>query len=238
MNNLPKHVVIIMDGNGRWALQRKFPRILGHKEGGKAAEKVIKSCIQKGIEVLTLFAFSTENWNRPQEEVNFLMELFLKVLNKDIKKIHKNNIKLRIIGETSSLNKKLRNKIIQAEELTSINTGLKLNIAINYSGRWDIFQAAKNIALAVEFGKLKAQDVTQEVFKSKLCLFDLPEPDLFIRTSGELRISNFLLWQLAYTELYFTDTLWPDFNEQTLDEALSAYAARERRFGAIDKIIS
>lgn len=222
-----------MDGNGRWALQRKLPRIFGHKEGGKTAEKIIKICVQKGIEVLTLFAFSTENWNRPQDEVSFLMELFLNALSKDIKRLHKNNIKLRVIGEINTLNDKLRNKIMEAEELTSANTGLKLNLAINYSGRWDIFQAAKNIAQAVETSELKAQEVTQELFKSKLCLSDLPEPDLFIRTSGELRISNFLLWQLAYTELYFTDILWPDFDDQALNEALSAYAARERRFGFV-----
>lgn len=231
---MPRHVAIVMDGNGRWAEQRKLPRVIGHREGGKAVEKVIENCAQKKIEVLTLFAFSTENWNRPKKEVNSLMELFLKALGKDVKKLHKNNIKLRIIGETDRLDGKLRTKIAQAEQLTSVNNGLKLNIAINYSGRWDILQAAKSVAQMVEYGKIKVQDLTQNIFQSKLCLSDLPEPDLFIRTSGELRISNFLLWQLAYTELYFTDILWPDFDGRALDDALSSYAARNRRFGIIN----
>lgn len=236
MNNLPKHIVIVMDGNGRWAEKRKLPRIFGHREGGKTAEKIIESCARKGIEALTLFAFSTENWKRPQDEVGFLMELFLKALNKNVKRLHRNHIRLRIIGEVNVLAEKLRAKIMQAEKLTAANTGLKLNVAINYSGRWDIFQATKNIALAVESGEFKTQDLTQEMFNSKLCLYDLPEPDLFIRTSGELRISNFLLWQLAYTELYFTDILWPDFDEQALDDAMRAYTNRERRFGVINNL--
>jgi undecaprenyl diphosphate synthase len=238
MNNLPKHIVIVMDGNGRWAEKRKLPRIFGHREGGKAAEKIIESCVRKRIDELTLFAFSTENWKRPQNEVGFLMELFLNALNKDVKRLHRNNIRLRIIGDINALNEKLRNKIMQAEELTSANTGLKLNIAINYSGRWDIFQAAKNIALAIESGELKTQELTQEIFENKLCLSDSPEPDLFIRTSGEVRISNFLLWQLAYTELYFTDILWPDFDEQALDDAIHAYINRERRFGVINNLLN
>ena len=233
MNNLPQHIAIIMDGNGRWAEKRKLPRMFGHREGGKAVEKIVTACIRCGIPVLTLFAFSTENWNRPRDEINFLMELFLNVLSKDVKKLHKNNIKLHIIGEIGSLDEQLRVKISSAEQLTVANTGLKLNIAINYSGRWDIWQAAKTIAQAVENHDFKAQDLTPELFQSRLCLADLPEPDLFIRTSGELRISNFLLWQLAYTELYFTAVLWPDFDEVALQEALNAYATRKRRFGRV-----
>jgi undecaprenyl diphosphate synthase len=234
MNNLPKHIAIIMDGNGRWAMQRKLPRMLGHREGGKAVEKIIEACAQKGISVLTLFAFSTENWDRPQEEVDYLMQLFLDALSKEVKRLHKNNVKLRVIGGIDSLNEQLRAKISSAEQLTSANTGLKLNLAINYSGRWDIFQATYAVAKMIEAGELKVQKLTQELFQSKLCLADLPPPDLFIRTSGELRISNFLLWQLAYTELYFTKVLWPDFDESALNEALAAYATRERRFGGIN----
>ena len=233
-DSLPKHIAIIMDGNGRWATQRKLPRMLGHREGGKAAERIIAACMRKGIQVLTLFAFSTENWNRPQEEVDYLMHLFLNMLSRDIKKLYKNNIKLQVIGEISGLSEQLRRQISLVEEKTFANTGLRLNIAINYSGRWDIFNAAKNVANMVEKGELKAQNFTLELFQSQLCLAGLPEPDLFIRTSGELRISNFLLWQLAYTELYFANIFWPDFDANVLDEALAAYAMRKRRFGKVN----
>ncbi len=225
MNKLPKHIAIIMDGNGRWAKKRSLPRMVGHRAGGEAAKEIIKACSQRGIEALTLFAFGTENWNRPAEEVDNLMQLFLETLQKNTKDLNKNNIRLRIIGDHAGLNPNLRDKIISAHEETEANTGLKLNVAINYSGRWDIWQAVEKT--------LQAEKMSQEIFQSHLCLHDLPEPDLFIRTSGEQRISNFLLWQLAYTELYFTDILWPDFNEQELEKALLAYAKRERRFGGL-----
>lgn len=225
MNKLPKHIAIIMDGNGRWAKKRSLPRIAGHKAGGEAAKEIIKACSQKGIEALTLFAFGTENWNRPAEEVDNLMNLFFEALQKNTKDLNEHNIRLCVIGDHARLNKKLVDKIINAQKETAANTGLKLNVAINYSGRWDIWQAVEKT--------LQAEKMSQEVFQSYLCLSDLPEPDLFIRTSGEQRISNFLLWQLAYTELYFTDILWPDFNEQELEKALLSYAKRERRFGGL-----
>jgi undecaprenyl diphosphate synthase len=225
MNNLPRHIAIIMDGNGRWAKQRNLPRLAGHKAGGQAAREIIKTCSQKNIEVLTLFAFGVENWKRPQDEVDNLMRLLFEILQKHTADLHKYNIQLRIIGDRTKLNKKLQNKLLSAEQETAQNTGLKLNAAINYSGRWDILQAVKKVKSDIP--------ITQEYFQSLLSLHDLPEPDLFIRTSGEQRLSNFLLWQLAYTELYFTDVFWPDFHEQELAKALQAYAKRERRFGGV-----
>jgi len=229
MNKLPRHIAIIMDGNGRWAKQHNLPRLTGHKAGGTAAREIIKACSQRGIEVLTLFAFGIENWKRPHEEVDNLMKLLFTTLQKHTADLHKYNIQLRIIGDRTRLNKKLQNKILSAEQETVQNTGLKLNTAINYSGRWDILQAVQRLTKEVKSG----EPITQEYFQSLLSLHDLPEPDLFIRTSGERRISNFLLWQLAYTELYFTDILWPDFHEQELEKALQAYASRERRFGGL-----
>ena len=225
MSKVPRHIAIVMDGNGRWAKKRGLPRLAGHKAGGEAAKEIIKACSEKGIEVLTLFAFGTENWNRPAEEVDNLMKLFFDVLQKNTKDLHKYNVQLRIIGDCTKLSKKLQDKIVSVQQETANNSGLKLNAAINYSGRWDIWQAIKKL--------LQKGEVTLENFQSLLCLHDLPEPDLFIRTSGEQRISNFLLWQLAYTELYFTDVLWPDFKTQALDEALLAYSKRERRFGGL-----
>jgi len=229
MNKLPRHIAIIMDGNGRWAKQHNLPRLTGHKAGGTVAREIIKACSQRGIEVLTLFAFGIENWKRPHEEVDNLMKLLFTTLQKHTADLHKYNIQLRIIGDRTRLNKKLQNKILSAEQETVQNTGLKLNTAINYSGRWDILQAVQRLTKEVKSG----EPITQEYFQSLLSLHDLPEPDLFIRTSGERRISNFLLWQLAYTELYFTDILWPDFHEQELEKALQAYASRERRFGGL-----
>jgi undecaprenyl diphosphate synthase len=225
MNKLPRHIAIIMDGNGRWAKQRNLSRLAGHKAGGQAAREIIKTCSQKNIEVLTLFAFGVENWKRPQDEVDNLMRLLFETLQKHTADLHKYNIQLRIIGDRTKLNKKLQNKLLSAEQETAQNTGLKLNAAINYSGRWDILQAVKKVKSDIP--------ITQEYFQSLLSLHDLPEPDLFIRTSGEQRLSNFLLWQLAYTELYFTDVFWPDFHEQELAKALQAYAKRERRFGGV-----
>lgn len=233
MNKLPKHIAIIMDGNGRWAKKRNLPRSAGHRAGGEAVQEIIRACNEKSIEILTLWAFGIENWNRPVEEVNYLMKLFFDALQRDIKDLQKYNIQLRVIGDCARLDEKLQNKIVEAQQLSANNTGLKLNVGISYSGRWDILQAVKRLGHSVEIGELKAEQITQEYFQSLLCLHDLPEPDLFIRTSGELRISNFMLWQLAYTELYFTDILWPDFHKDALEDALRAYAKRERRFGEL-----
>lgn len=232
-NLLPRHIAIVMDGNGRWAKQRSLPRIAGHKVGIDSVRAIIQACSDLGIEVLTLFAFSTENWKRPKLEVAFLMRLFVTVLGREIKKLHANNAQVRFIGDRAALSRSLQKSIQHAEELTANNTGLKLVLAVNYSGRWDIAEAARQIGAEIEAGLIHSTAITPEIFHNHLSLNDLPEPDLFIRTSGEQRISNFMLWQLAYTELYFTDILWPDFREGALQTALSAYAARERRFGKI-----
>lgn len=227
----PRHVAIIMDGNGRWAKRRHLPRMLGHQEGVKAVRKAIKLCGEIGIEVLTLFAFSSENWQRPEQEVNYLMTLFLNTLKNEIDKLAKNNVQLRMVGNLQGFNQPLREWIDKSQALTAKNTGLQLAIAVNYSGQWDIVQAAQKIVNEVKSGALETEILTREIFANYLSLADLPGVDLLIRTSGEYRISNFLLWQLAYTELYFTDTLWPDFDEQELNKALHFYAQRERRFG-------
>lgn len=228
---LPQHIAIIMDGNGRWAKQRHLPRMLGHQEGVKAVRKVIKSCSEKGIKALTLFAFSSENWQRPEQEVNYLMTLFLNTLKNEVDKLARNNVQLRMVGDLDRFKPPLRQWIDKSQALTAHNTGLQLIIAVNYSGQWDIVQAAQKLVDEAKQGTLIAENLTQEGFAKYLSLAHLPELDLLIRTSGEYRISNFLLWQLAYTELYFTDTLWPDFDEQALNKALHFYAQRERRFG-------
>jgi undecaprenyl diphosphate synthase len=229
--SLPRHVAIIMDGNGRWAKQRRLPRFAGHQAGVEAVRGVVEGCGEKGIRALTLFAFSSENWRRPETEVGLLMDLFMKALQREVKKLHESNVRLRIIGERSAFSERLQRQIAAAERLTGDNTGLSLVIAVNYGGRWDIAQAARRLAELVEAGMLRADQVTQELLADYLCLHGLPEPDLFIRTGGEQRISNFLLWQLAYTELYFTDILWPDFDRRAFDAALAFFAGRQRRFG-------
>ena len=232
MEKLPRHIVIIMDGNGRWASKRGLPRIAGHKVGLESVHTVIKACTEKKIEVLTLFAFSTENWERPKDEVGYLIgQLFVKALEEEIGELHKNGVQLRVIGEIWRLDKKLQQKISDAENLTADNSGLKVVIALSYSGRWDITEAVCKLCVEVEAGKIRATDITAEKINEHICLHDLPEPDLLIRTSGEQRISNFMLWQLAYTELYFTDVLWPDFREKELVDALNVYESRCRRFG-------
>lgn len=229
---IPRHVAIIMDGNGRWAERRGLPRVVGHKTGIESVQAVIRSCIEHKIEVVTLFAFSIENWERPQIEVNYLMEkIFANLLANEIQELHQNNIQLRVIGDIGCLADNLQVGISNAEQLTAKNTGLKLILALSYSGRWDIVAATRKIAQAVADKQLMPQDITVDKFNQYICLHDLPEPDLLIRTSGEQRISNFMLWQLAYTELYFTDTLWPDFREQEFVTALTAYSKRDRRFG-------
>ncbi len=227
----PRHLAVIMDGNGRWAQQRHMSRVLGHREGLKVVRKIVKKCGELGIEVLTLFAFSSENWRRPIGEVRSLMRLFANALKNEIAKLNKNRVQLRVIGKRDRFSKALRRSIEEAHDLTLGNDGLKLVIAVDYSGQWDIIQAVRALIRQVKTGVLQSDVITQDLFATYLSLSDLPPPDLLIRTSGEYRISNFLLWQLAYTELYFTDTLWPDFNEEILNEALLFYSQRERRFG-------
>lgn len=229
--NIPKHVAIIMDGNGRWAQKKGLPRIAGHKAGVETVRSVIQTCVEKGIEVVTLFAFSSENWRRPKKEVSLLMSLFLVALQREVKKLHKNDVKLKIVGDVSAFDNKIQAQIKKSEELTKDNKILVLNIAANYGGQWDITQSVKSLARKVESGELKAEDITSDLINKNLCMSDLPEPDLFIRTGGEQRISNFLIWQLAYSELYFTDTLWPDFDRQAFEVALDSFAGRQRRFG-------
>jgi len=230
-NGNPRHIAIIMDGNGRWAVKKMMPRILGHRAGVKTVRKVVEYCVKEQIEVLSLFAFSSENWRRPKKEVNMLMELFMGTLQSQVDKLDKNNIKLKIIGDKSAFSEKLQNKISQAEQQTENNTGLTLVIAANYGGHWDITQAFKKITAKIVAGELEAQDISEELISQHISTAELPEPDLFIRSGGEQRISNFLLWQLAYTEFYFTDSLWPDFDQALLTEAINSFKSRQRRFG-------
>lgn len=234
-NTLPRHIAIIMDGNGRWAKKRFLPRIAGHKVGVDAVREVIKNCVEKKIEVLSLFAFSSENWQRPEQEVSFLMNLFITALKREVKKMHEQNIQLRVIGDRAQLDERLQEQIREAEKLTANNTGLKVIIAANYGGRWDITEAVRKIAIDVEQGKITSQNISPELIHNKLTLDDVPHPDLFIRTSGEQRISNFFLWQLAYCELFFSEVLWPDFDAAELNKALDFFANRERRFGCISE---
>lgn len=228
---LPRHIAIIMDGNGRWATRRRAPRFAGHRAGVNAVRDVVGFCVEKGIDVLTLFAFSSENWQRPAEEVGLLMNLFLSALSQEMKKLHENNIRLEVIGDRTAFGAELQELIAEAEALMSNNTGLQLVIAANYGGRWDITQAVREIASKVTKGELAVEGVDAGVVAEHICAGHLPEPDLFIRTGGEKRISNFLLWHLAYTELFFTDALWPDFDRQAFEGALASYARRQRRYG-------
>jgi len=223
---VPRHLAIIMDGNGRWAKKRFLPRVAGHRRGVEAVRGVVKACMARGVGALTLFAFSSENWRRPKEEVNFLMQLFLKALEQEVDKLHGNGIRFRVIGDLSAFDPVIVEHIRRAEALTAANDRLVLTVAANYGGRWDILQAANRCR-----EENPGAEITEERLSRHLCLSDAPEPDLFIRTGGEERISNFLLWHLAYTELYFTPVLWPDFDERSLDEAIASYRSRERRFG-------
>ncbi len=225
---IPRHVAIILDGNGRWAKQRYLPRAAGHRRGLKAVRLIVKACIERGVDFLTLFAFSSENWRRPEEEVSFLMELFVMALEQEVGRLHKNGVRFKVIGDLSRFQPKLRRLVREAVARTANNKKLTLTIAANYGGRWDVLQATNRMLreqpeLAAGFGEAD--------FTPYLALNYAPEPDLFIRTGGEQRISNFVLWQLAYTELYFTDTLWPDFDAAALDRAIISYQQRERRFG-------
>ncbi|HEX5364523.1 MAG TPA: isoprenyl transferase [Gallionella sp.] len=226
--SVPRHIAVIMDGNGRWAKKRFMPRVMGHQRGVESLREVVRACRDLGVEYLTVFAFSSENWRRPADEVSFLMSLFLKMLEREIASMHKNNIRLKIIGERADFDDKLRQTMQEAEQLTANNTGLTLTIAANYGGRWDMMHAVQ--AMLKDHPQL-AQGFTEEDLSPYLSMSDAPEPDLFIRTGGEQRISNFMLWQLAYTELYFTDVLWPAFGRRELEAAIASYQKRERRFG-------
>jgi len=228
---LPRHVAIIMDGNGRWARQRHLPRVAGHHAGVDAVKSVVRACGENQIQALTLFAFSSENWRRPEEEVGVLMNLFMSALDQQVRKLHDNNIRLSIIGDRSAFSPMLQDRIEQAERMTAANSGLRLLVAANYGGRWDIVQATRSLITEVQQGVVRPEAIDESALGAKMCLHDLPEPDLFIRTGGEKRMSNFLLWHLAYSELYFTDTLWPDFDRTAFNAALAFYASRQRRFG-------
>ncbi|MEI2266412.1 (2E,6E)-farnesyl-diphosphate-specific ditrans,polycis-undecaprenyl-diphosphate synthase [Erwinia sp. CGal63] len=227
----PRHVAIIMDGNGRWAKNQGKMRITGHKAGVKSVRRAVSFAVSNKLDALTLYAFSSENWNRPPQEVMALMELFVWALDSEVKSLHKHNVRLRIIGDTSRFNARLQERIRRAEELTQQNNGLTLNIAANYGGRWDIIHSVRKIAEQVQEGLVRPDQIEEETLARHLCLNDLAPVDLVIRTGGEHRISNFLLWQVAYAEFFFTDVLWPDFDEQVFEGALNAFAQRERRFG-------
>jgi undecaprenyl diphosphate synthase len=229
--SLPRHVAIIMDGNGRWAAARQLPRHAGHKAGVSALRACVRTCTARGIGALTVFAFSSENWSRPAEEVSLLMGLFVDALNQEVDELHGNGVRLRFIGDRQRLSVRLQSHLAAAEARTAVNSRLSLSIAMSYGGRWDITGAVRALAAKCAAGSLRPADITEDQVAQSLQLADLPDPDLFIRTGGERRISNFLLWNLAYTELYFTDCLWPDFDAGELDIALAFFAARERRFG-------
>jgi undecaprenyl diphosphate synthase len=228
---IPTHVAVIMDGNGRWAEARALPRHAGHRSGVKAVRETVETAAKRGVSYLTLFAFSSENWRRPAEEVSRLMGLFLEALQREVNDLHRNNVRLTFIGARDELQAGLIRKIAAAEEKTSNNTGLNLIVAVAYGGRWDIVTAAKNLAARVLDQELTVADIDDEKLAGELALAGVPDPDLLIRTGGEQRVSNFLLWNLAYAELWFCDCLWPEFGERQFDEALSFYASRQRRYG-------
>ncbi len=228
---LPSHVAIIMDGNGRWAVQRGQMRQAGHKAGVRPVRMCIEQCARRGISALTLFAFSSENWGRPSEEIGALMSLFVQALDEEFDELHRNGVRVRFIGDLRGFPVRLQGRLAEAEARTSANAGLNLQIAAGYGGRWDIVRAARALAARCASGQLRPADIDEGSLEGELSLAGLPEPDLFIRTGGEQRISNFLLWNLAYTELYFCDALWPDFDEAGFDSALAWFARRERRFG-------
>jgi undecaprenyl diphosphate synthase len=227
----PDHVAIVMDGNGRWAKSRGLPRVAGHRSGVKTLRKLIEHAVRIELNTITVYAFSRENWQRPKKEVDLLMDLFISALESEVEDLHKNNVRVTFIGDRSEFSNKLQNSINQSESLTSLNSGLCLNVAANYSGRWDIIKAIQSIAQEIESKTLAVDDINEKLVSSKLSLADYKDPDLFIRTGGEQRISNYLLWQTAYTELYFTETLWPDFDAKQLDLAIDWFSKRQRRFG-------
>ena len=230
-SNVPRHIAIIMDGNGRWAQKRFMPRTVGHQAGVKAVRKIVEYCATHNVEVLTLFAFSSENWRRPEAEVSLLMSLFMATLQREINKLDRNSIRLRFIGDRSAFSEKLQQKMAEGEAQTQNNKALTLVVAANYGGHWDICQAFLQMQEKMAVGELKKEDINEQLINQYLSTADLPEPDLFIRTGGEQRVSNFMLWQLAYTELYFTTTLWPDFDQNSLEDAIKSFRSRQRSFG-------
>ncbi|MEQ1584753.1 MAG: isoprenyl transferase [Cyclobacteriaceae bacterium] len=232
-NNLPRHIAVIMDGNGRWAKNKGAARIFGHRNAIQAVKDVTEGCGELGIKYLTLYAFSTENWGRPKEEVDALMELLVNTLQKEINTLHENQVKLRTIGDVTHLPKDCQNNLAQAIEATKNNSGLTMQLALNYSGRWEIVEAAKKLAEEAKNGLIQPEEIDEHYFSEHLKTAGIPDPELLIRTSGELRVSNFLLWQIAYTEIFITPTLWPDFRKEHLYEAICAYQKRERRFGKV-----
>jgi undecaprenyl diphosphate synthase len=235
---IPTHIAIIMDGNGRWAKSKGLPRIAGHTEGVESVRDIVEACGQLGIRYLTLYAFSTENWKRPKEEISLLMRLLMRALRDETDRLHKKNVRVNTIGDIATLPHEVRDELSEAVEKTKNNTGLHLLLALSYSGRWDITLAVKRIASDVHGGKLKPDDITDALISKYLSTELIPDPDLLIRTSGELRISNFLLWQLAYSEIYISDVHWPDFRRKNLYEAIQDYQKRERRFGMLSEQIA
>lgn len=231
--NIPVHIAVIMDGNGRWANRRALPRVAGHHEGVNSVRDIVEACAQLGVKYLTLYTFSTENWNRPKEEVSILMRLLVSSLRDERDRLHNNNVRVKTIGDFASLPQDAQDEFLDAIDLTKNNTGLTLILALSYSGRWDITTGMRRIAADIRAGKLSPETITDEVISQYLSTKNIPDPDLLIRTSGELRISNFLLWQLAYSEMYVTDVLWPDFRRAELYSAIESYQSRERRFGKV-----
>ena len=229
--NIPAHVAVIMDGNGRWARKRAMPRTFGHRSGVSSVKRIVENAQKSGVKYLTLFAFSSENWNRPQEEVSTLMGLFIETLQREVEELHRNGVRLSFIGALELLQPKLRKMITASEQQTAGNSGLRLQVAVAYGGRWDITRAFRKLASEVAEGTIPIETIDDKIIAAELALAGLPDPDLLIRTGGEQRISNFLLWNLAYTELWFCDALWPDFGEREFDQALAFYAQRERRYG-------
>ncbi len=232
---VPAHIAIVMDGNGRWAEARGEPRTAGHRAGIEPVRATIRECARLGVGALTLFAFSSENWRRPETEVSTLMAIFMDALDREVEELHANQVQLRVIGNRQRLSVRLQQRIAEAEALTADNTGLKLQVAVSYGGRWDVLEAARRLAEQAASGALRPSEIDEERFARELQLADLPDPDLFIRTGGDHRISNFLLWNIAYAELFFTDTLWPDFGVAELAEAIEDFSQRERRFGLTGK---
>ena len=233
--NIPNHIAIIMDGNGRWAKKRSLPRIAGHKEGVESVRDIVEVCGQLGVNYLTLYAFSTENWKRPKQEVSLLMRLLMRALRDETDKLHEKNVRVHTIGDIAALPQEVQDELLDAIEKTKHNTGLNLLLALSYSGRWDLINAVKQIASEVKKGNLKIEHINDQIVSQHLSTKDIPEPDLLVRTSGELRISNFLLWQLAYSEIYISEVLWPDFRRGELYKAISDYQKRERRFGMVSE---
>ncbi|NVK24253.1 MAG: di-trans,poly-cis-decaprenylcistransferase [Gammaproteobacteria bacterium] len=236
--SIPKHIGIIMDGNGRWAKNKGMPRVYGHKKGVDSVRNAVRFCRKVGVESLTLFAFSSENWKRPEEEVSGLMDLFMYVLTKEVKNLHKNNVVLKIVGDISAFSNSIQQKVKEAQELTGDNTGLILNVAANYGGRWDIVEACKRVAEQVKNGDVSVDDITEDSFDDETAFASQQPLDLLIRTGGEVRVSNFMLWQLAYAELHFSPVYWPEFNDQELAIAIEAFAGTERRFGLTGEQVS